>query len=242
MADKEPSNIRAQLRRLNHYFRHCGRGGAHVSNMDAIDLSLLGDGLVEKREGTFSTTLTVTDKGISLLHEQQKKNAIVRSVHHSLGARLAESLRRQGRITWENIEFKNQHIDQYVAATGKEIEYQHWECVRPDVFSIKPSLQLKYANPCIYEIKASRADFLGDIARPEKREAYAKMAEAVYYVAREGLIKPDEVPEGFGLMVERKEGEFVLAKRAKRRKIVLEAHHYLNMIIKPGTYPEDYGF
>ena len=70
---------------------------------------------------------------------------------------------------------------------------------RTDVFSIEPSLKHERANPCIHEVKVSRADFLSDLAKPEKREAYAGMAEAVYYVAPEGIIQPAEVPEGWSL-------------------------------------------
>jgi len=229
-------------RRLRHYFRLGGSRATQVSELDGIALDLVGKGLAETKSTAFGyTSIMLTPKGQEVAYAKRQSDIAARSVHHDLGARLAAWLRNQGRITWENVEFKNKNIKKDRLNNGKEVEYVSWECIRPDVFTIKPSLQLKYANPCIYEVKVSRADFLGDIARPEKRQAYLKMAEAVYYVAKEGLIDADEVPQGFGLMVEKEDGKFVLSKKAKRHKVVLDDHHYLNMIIKPGQYPDGFG-
>ena len=231
---------RPQAKRLRHYFAMGDR--AHTSQFDGVDLDLLGYKLIEATPYHYGgNRISVTPFGLDVLHRHRQADIAARSGHHTLGNRLAEHLRKQGRITWENVEFRNWLTEKTHPKSGVTIDYAHWECVRPDVFSIKPSLQLKYANPTIHEVKVSRADFLGDLARPEKREAYAKMSEVVYYVAPEGLISPDEVPQGFGLLVEMEEGKFTLAKRPKRRKVELQAHHYLNMIVKPGQYPEDYG-
>lgn len=217
-----------QSKRLRFYF---SQGHAQKHELDGVDLDLVSHGLIEVSPRNWGgNKVAVTPLGMELLAEHRQATKQARSVHHDLGSRLAEHLRNQGRITWENIEFRNQVFD-------KDLDYARWECVRPDVFSIFPSLNSKSANPCVHEVKVSRADFLGDLARPEKREAYARMSEAVYYVAPEGMIDPKELPEGFGLLVERKEGEFVLAKRPRKRKVDLQPHHYLNMIVKQGSYP-----
>ena len=87
----------------------------------------------------------------------------------------------------------------------------------------------------------ARTYFLSDLANAGKREGYAKIAEAVYYVAPEGLIAVAEVPMGLGLLVERCVGEFVLLKRPKKQPVVLEPHHFLNLLIKPGKLPPNHG-
>jgi len=46
-------------------------------------------------------------------------------------------------------------------------------------------------------VKVSPADFLADLAKPEKRLAYAALVEAVYYCCPEGLNCKEELPEGF---------------------------------------------
>lgn len=221
---------RAHVKRLRHYFER--RRSNSIADM--IDLDLIGWKLIRIESTQWSDYALLTDAGTEALHRSRQADIAARSVHHSLGERLAEHLRKQGRITWENIEFKNRVMD-------AKLDYERWQCVRPDVYSILPSLNLKGANPCVHEVKVSRADFLGDLARPEKREAYAAMSEAVYYVAPEGIIQPAEMPQGFGLLVERNEGEFVLLKRPRKRKVELQPQHYLNMIVKPGIYPADYG-
>ncbi len=230
-----------QAKRLRHYFEQGARAYCH--SFDGTDLDLIGFGLIEAKPTSFSgSQITLTSRGLEVLHQHRQADLAARSVHHDLGGRLAEHLRKQSRITWENIEFRNRVLTKTHPISKDTIDYAHWQCVRPDVFSILPSLQLKNANPCVHEIKVSRADFLCDLAKPEKRDAYSAMAEAVYYVAPEDMIDPSEIPLGFGLVVERKDGEFVLAKRPKKKKVELQPQHYLNMIIKPGVFPDNYGF
>lgn len=230
---------KSQSKRLRYYFSQGNRAFRH--ELDGTDLDLVGFKLIETApDGYSGNKIKLTDFGIELLHKHRQADIASRSVHHDLGSRLAAYLRKQGRITWENVEFRNWVLSKPIRNSNESLNYPHWQCVRPDVFSIMPSLQFKNSNPCIHEVKVSRGDFLADRAKPEKRNAYAMMAEAVYYVAIEGLIEPAELPQGFGLLVERSEGEFVLAKRARRHKVELQAHHYLNMIVKPGMYPDDY--
>lgn len=234
MVSDRPSPValpRRQAQRLRHYF---GRGGrATAYDLDGIDLDLIGTGLIRAEASDYAgNRITVTDLGAKVLHEHRQADITSRAVHHTLGERLAAWLREQGRITWENVEFHNTVPVEQAGDVAI--------CVRPDVYSIKPSLRAIYSNPCVHEVKVSRADFLGDLAKPQKRAAYAMMAEAVYYVAPEGVIQPNEVPKGFGLLVERTEGTFVLARRARRNKIQLQPQHYLAMIVKPGRYPQGY--
>lgn len=50
------------------------------------------------------------------------------------------------------------------------------------------------------EIKVSRADFLSDIAVPEKQAPWREFANRHAYAAPAGLIKVEELPEGSGLL------------------------------------------
>ncbi|MDP3008129.1 MAG: hypothetical protein Q8N30_03560 [Methylococcales bacterium] len=220
---------RHHIKKLRYYFTYrranCTR--------DGIDLDLVGWKMIVIDTTSWGNYAQITELGMDTLHNYRQADIQVRKVHHTLGERLAAHLRESGRITWENIEFKNKIID-------CEYNIERWKAVRPDVFSILPSLNLKGANPCVHEVKVSRADFFSDLAKPEKREAYAAMSEAVYYVAPEGIITPNEVPHGYGLLIERNESEFLLIKRPRKRKVELQPQHYLNMIIKPGQYPQSY--
>lgn len=51
-----------------------------------------------------------------------------------------------------------------------------------------------------YEVKVSRSDFLNEIKDPLKRKPSEEFASECYFVVPTGLVKPDEVPEGWGLM------------------------------------------
>lgn len=231
----EPEALPKRLAtRLRHYFSRAGR--AHRHELDGIDLDLLGRELIESQPTSFSgCNVSVTDKGVKALHAYRTTDIENRGNHHSLGNRVAAWLRSKGRMTWENVEFRHKRFTK--GEGPNQIDYEHFQYVRPDVFSIEPSLKHERANPCIHEVKVSRADFLSDLAKPEKREAYAGMAEAVYYVAPEGIIQPAEVPEGFGLLVETADGEFKLLKRPKKRKVELKSWHYLAMVLKRGQLP-----
>lgn len=123
-----------------------------------------------------------------------------------------------------------------LASIGRNPHYRQprsWSVVRPDVFACLPALKVRNAASAISEVKVSRADFFADLARPEKREAYAALAEAVYYCCPDGPIGRDEVPEGFGLLCEVAEGSFVLRKKARRAKgFTLAADTVMTLMVK----------
>ena len=61
-----------------------------------------------------------------------------------------------------------------------------------------------------YEIKISRGDFLNEVKHPDKRVGAQMVSNRFYFAAPEGLIKPEEVPDGCGLVEIR--GDFVRTK------------------------------
>ena len=51
-----------------------------------------------------------------------------------------------------------------------------------------------------YEVKVSRRDFAREIEDPSKRRHAEDVASECYFVTPHGLLKPDELPEGWGLI------------------------------------------
>jgi len=52
----------------------------------------------------------------------------------------------------------------------------------------------------LIECKATRADFLGDKKKACRKRDENSTGNKKYYLAPEGIIKPDEVPSGWGLL------------------------------------------
>lgn len=64
-----------------------------------------------------------------------------------------------------------------------------------------------------YEIKVSRADFMGEMKDPMKRDEAMKVSNEFYYVCPREIAAPDEVPENCGLYhVVSQKGGWVLKK------------------------------
>lgn len=210
----------ARLRKLWSYGRP-----VHVGNLGGMDLDLLILGLVQTVDDTrsCSAVLTVTKAGVVHLNEVRQAQIAAQRPHHELGHRLARHLQSKGLHTWENLEFANPHPTPDAT----------WSVVRPDVFACLPALRAANAEPAIYEVKVQRADFLSDLARPQKRQAYSALAQAVYYCCPHGLIDKTEIPDGFGLLVEVSTGLFELKKKARRQKnFVLSANTAMTLMVK----------
>jgi hypothetical protein len=68
----------------------------------------------------------------------------------------------------------------------------------------------------IYEIKVSRGDFTKELNNLEKRLPAEQLAHECWFATPAGLVKPDEVPEGWGLVEQIKNG-MRAKKQAKQR-------------------------
>ena len=77
-----------------------------------------------------------------------------------------------------------------------------------------------YLEPIVYEIKVRRADLLADLRRPAKGEAYRQMARECWYVLAAGIGDASDVPEDYGVMVER-DGVLDVLRPAPRRALRL---------------------
>jgi len=98
---------------------------------------------------------------------------------------------------------------------------------RADAVSIGcwPTRTLEWVG---YEVKVSRADWLRELDAPDKAEAVAQYLDRWYVVAPESIIRPEEVPELWGVMVPdpQRSGRLRILKKAP------ELHSF-------GRIPED---
>lgn len=214
---------RKHYSRLRFYWQ--GRSQGVHGQMDAIDLDLAAAEFILRKETHYGGVpyYAVTLAGEKELAVEKEREIERRKPHHDLAGRLAAWLREQGRVTWENIELRVPRSEG--GSQG----------IRPDVFSMAATYDVKRLNPCVHEVKISRADFFADIARVEKRTGYSQVAEVVYYAAPNGMIEASEVPAECGLLVEISIGAFKVMKRPKKNKIELTAHHFMNLILKHGS-------
>ncbi|TAM07285.1 MAG: hypothetical protein EPN70_03265 [Paraburkholderia sp.] len=216
-------NVTTPYKRLRFYWQGRGRGSA--GNADAVDRDLAAAGLIVRTERQFGAVyFAITHAGEVELAAEKAREIERRKPHHELAGRLAARRRESGRITWENVELL------------VDIENGGRQAIRPDVFSMATTYDGKRINPCVDEVKVSRADFLADVAHAEKRAGYAKIAEVVYYAVPAGMVEASEVPAECGLLVEHEQGQFEVVKRPKKRRVTLTTHHFMNLILKPGVF------
>jgi hypothetical protein len=76
----------------------------------------------------------------------------------------------------------------------------------PDVFSVRNSSVERYLEPVVHEIKVNRADLLGDLKQPEKRQAYLDVGGQCWYVLGldakgRPIAKAEEIPTECGVML-----------------------------------------
>ena len=110
-------------------------------------------------------------------------------------------------------------------------KYLSWgEVSQADVITVNPSYNK--LNLDIYEVKVSRADFLGEIKK-KKYENSLPHCNRFYFALLAGIAKPEEIPEGLGLIV-RGENGWSTVKRAKKREIDFSQHTLLSLIFFNG--------
>ena len=96
-----------------------------------------------------------------------------------------------------------------------------WAMVMPDVYSIRHTTVEDYVEPAVHEIKVQRSDLLADLRRPAKGEAYRWLSGECWYVIREGIAQPQEIPEVYGVMLALAGGGLEVARPAPRRAMRL---------------------
>lgn len=81
----------------------------------------------------------------------------------------------------------------------------------------------------LVECKASRADFLRDRAKPHRRRPEKGLGRVRYFLAPEGVIKPDELPPMWGLIEAKTDGALRVKVKAQTQARNAEGEQYLLM-------------
>lgn len=70
----------------------------------------------------------------------------------------------------------------------------------PDVFGVRHGMNRNGMGTFLLEAKTSRSDFLVDKNKPHRLNPAQGMGKYRYYICPTGLIKPEELPEKWGLI------------------------------------------
>jgi hypothetical protein len=199
-------------RRLREIYRSAG-----WPCQDLLEIELLAAGLVERVRGPHGhETLRVTDAGIGALAQTLRRNRARRDLHEELVERVAREMTRAGRLAWRGLSLRAK-VAPDAGADAAPDAGGAWVMAMPDVFSIRHTTVEAYLEPVVHEIKVRRADLLGDLRRPAKRAAYLQLSSQCWYVLREGIAEPDEIPPECGVLVAREAGPLEVARPAPQR-------------------------
>ncbi|HKX42089.1 MAG TPA: hypothetical protein VJO99_13095 [Burkholderiaceae bacterium] len=200
-------------RRLREVYRSAG-----WPCQDLLEVELLAAGLLERVRGALGhETLRVTDAGIAVLAQTLQRNRARRDLHEALVERVAREMARAGRIAWRGLSLRAK------VPTGDEPgAAERWVMAMPDVFSIRHTTVEAYLEPIVHEVKVNRSDLLGELRNPAKRAAYMQLCGEFWYVLREGIAEPDEIPADCGVMIaaesrDGEAGELDVARPAAKR-------------------------
>jgi hypothetical protein len=186
---------------------------------DLLEVELLAAGLLQRQQDTQGRdTVRVTDAGLQVLHHTLLKNRAARDEHEQLVAQVARAMQRAGRVVWRGLSLR--------ARVGGEADMPGeaepaWAIAMPDVYSIRHTTVEDYVEPVAHEIKVRRADLLADLRRPAKGEAYRWLSGECWYVLREGIAQPAEIPPVYGVLLADAGGGLSVARPAPRRAMRL---------------------
>jgi hypothetical protein len=212
----------AWVRRLREVHRSAGWSWG-----DALELDLLAAGLLQ-REGLADSASRVglTPTGVTACASARSQHRASVDPHHALADAVAAHLHAQGRWVWRELTLRAGLVAQpkeKLAASAANtpqlaIDFvaldeplpvrddhtpRRWVMVRPDVFSIRPSSRADGLEPWVFEVKARRADLRADLARPDKRAAYAALGRTWYVLGCDAqgraFADADDVPADFGV-------------------------------------------
>ena len=193
----------AHRRRLREIWRSAG-----WPCQDMLEVELLDSGLLQRlRDADGRETLRVTDAGVAVLAQTLRRNRAARDAHEALVGRVALQMQRAGRIVWRGLS---------VRARVGEGEATAWAMAMPDVYSIRHTTVEAYLEPLVHEIKVTRADLLSDLRHEAKRAAYLALSSECWYVIRQGIAQPQEIPPDSGVLVASEAGLEVARPAPKR--------------------------
>ena len=171
-----------------------------------LELDLLAAGLLlRERDAEGRERLRLSDAGLQWLAASRQRLQGARSAHEALVARVALDMHRAGRIVWCGLSLRapvQAASDETRSPTAASTSppAHRWAVAMPDVYSVRHTTREDYLLPVVHEIKVSRADLLADLKRPAKGEAYRALGSECWYVLREGIAEPDDIPALYGVM------------------------------------------
>ena len=183
-----PLLCRVHARRLREIYRSAG-----WPVLDTVEIELVAAGLLERVHSEGRDLVRVTDAGMQYLAAATHNNRKAFSAHEALVEKVAQSMSRDGRIVWTNLSLRA-----WLEPDSDDVKGR-WKMCRPDVFSIRNSSVQAYLEPIVHEIKVSRADLLGDLKLPDKRNAYLDIGGQCWYVLGRdakgsAIAEPEEIP------------------------------------------------
>jgi hypothetical protein len=116
------------------------------------------------------------------------------------------------------------------AGHGRDGSDQRFDVV---AFNVYPS---KRQYRVAYEMKRSRSDFLAELAQPAKRGQAEDFFHETWFVVERGVCKPEEVPDGWGLLVATQKGDALrVVKRARPREPQPVPYDMLMSVLRAAT-------
>jgi len=212
-ADPLPVLGRVHARRLRDMYRSAG-----WPCQDGVEIELLAIGLLERlRTPEGHDKLRLSDAGIRWLAQALQQNRQALSAHDALVDQVARSLLRTGRLVWTGLSLRAR-LPAVPDAPAR------WKVCMPDVFSVRHTTVAAYLQPVVHEIKVSRADLLGDLKSPDKRDSYLGVGGQCWYVLgcdRKGqpIAQADEVPASCGVMIATPDGRVDVLRPAPQRAL-----------------------
>ena len=182
--------LRKHFASLRAFRKHSDGGNALGLRLSSpLDEYLAAKGLLSP--GKYQGCWHPSAKGLEALEHHESLEASRRQPHNDLARRIGRWLERQGRLAWLNRSFDVstlndlralKHLD--LLPLPNDVDNKLFGPLkyvsRPDVLSILPADRRADFEPWIFEVKVSRRDFKIDVDKPQKRLAYALLAERVY--------------------------------------------------------------
>lgn len=130
--------------------------------------------------------------------------------HDELAHNLAQHLKNESRMVWENIP---------AGMAGS---------VRPDVYTIEKSFS--NPNPITYEVKVSFSDFRSDVTSA-KWKSYLNFSYGVVFAVPRGLVTKKDIPNGCGLITYNGDGIWHTVKKPIMHPCRLDGDIMLKLLI-----------
>ncbi len=154
-------------------------------------------------------------------NEHKPKRKVDNTQHRELCLLAGKWLRQPGRITPPSCPFA-------------AVELVTIESETPDVFG------WNYWATVLIEVKVSRSDFFADRKKPFRIVPQNGVGDYRFYCCPNGMIKPDEVPPGWGLLYEF-HGKIAVMKKAEQveqKNVGAEMRMLASIIRREGIKPQ----